>query len=108
MVEAAPKGDIFCTVTGDAHVIGKVHFEVMKDGAMVANAGHFNVEIDLKALGQMAVSKEKTGASIETFTLADGRKIHPPDALPATIRLITMPWVFPKATTSSGLNCPAL
>ena len=52
MGEAAPIGDVFITVTGNKHVIAREHFEKMKDGAIICNSGHFNVEIDLEALGQ--------------------------------------------------------
>ena len=54
MAEAAPQGNLFVTVTGNKHVIRKEHFETMKDGAIVCNSGHFDIEIDLKSLGDMA------------------------------------------------------
>jgi adenosylhomocysteinase len=75
MLEAAKVGDIFVTSTGDKHVIDKQHLEVMKDGAMVANAGHFNVEINIPALREMAVSVHQPRAFVEQFTLPDGRRI---------------------------------
>ena len=75
MLEAAKVGDIFVTSTGDKHVIDKQHLEVMKDGAMVANSGHFNVEINIPALREMAVSVRQPRAFIEQFTLPDGRRI---------------------------------
>ena len=75
MLEAAKVGDIFVTSTGDKHVIDKQHLEVMKDGAMVANSGHFNVEINIPALREMAVSVHQPRAFIEQFTLPDGRRI---------------------------------
>ncbi len=77
MVEAAQIGDIFCTLTGNTHVIRKEHFEVMKDGALVANSGHFNVEIDLPALEAMAAEVQKgVRAFVDRYVLADGRRIH--------------------------------
>jgi len=75
IAEAAPLGDIFCTVTGDIHVIRTEHFEVMKDGAIVANSGHFNVELDLEALSKVAVSKRTVREYVEEYTLQNGRKI---------------------------------
>jgi adenosylhomocysteinase len=75
MLEAAKVGDIFVTSTGDKHVIDKQHLEVMKDGAMVANSGHFNVEINIPALREMAVSVHHPRTFIEQFTLPDGRRI---------------------------------
>lgn len=77
MMEAAKAGDLFCTLTGDINVIRREHFEVMKDGAIVANSGHFNVEIDIKSLEEMA--KEKTigvRRHVDAYTLPDGRKIY--------------------------------
>ncbi len=75
MGEAAKVGDIFVTSTGDKNVIDRQHFEVMKDGAMVANSGHFNVEINIPALRELAVSVHEPRTSVEQFTLADGRRI---------------------------------
>ncbi len=76
MLEAAKIGDVFCTVTGNKSVITREHFEVMKDGAIVANSGHFNVEIDIPALEKMAGSKRTTREFVEEFSLKDGRKIN--------------------------------
>jgi adenosylhomocysteinase len=76
MDEAAAIGDIFCTVTGDVNVIDKADFEKMKDGAIVANSGHFNVEIDIPALEKMATGKRKVREFVDQYTLADGRKIN--------------------------------
>ncbi len=76
MEEAARIGDIFCTVTGDLNVIDKHHFEVMKDGAIVSNSGHFNVEINIPALEAMAVSKSLVRPFVEAYDLKDGRRIH--------------------------------
>ncbi len=77
MEEAAKIGDIFCTVTGDINVIDRRHFEVMKDGAIVANSGHFNVEINIPALVQMAKGKPKlVRPFVEQYETEDGRKIN--------------------------------
>jgi len=76
MIEAAPIGDIFCTVTGDINVIDRQHFEVMKDGAIVANSGHFNVEINIPALESMASEKRLVRPFVEQYILADGRRIN--------------------------------
>ena len=76
MMEAAKIGDIFCTVTGDLNVIDKHHFEAMKDSAIVANSGHFNVELNIPSLEAMAVEKRQTRPFIDTFILKDGRSIH--------------------------------
>jgi adenosylhomocysteinase len=76
MSEAAKIGDIFCTVTGDRDIIRTEHIEVMKDGAIVANAGHFDIEIDVAGLRKMATSERRTRASVDEFVLADGRRIR--------------------------------
>jgi len=77
MAEAAPIGDFFVTLTGDINVVDKHHFEVMKDGAIVANSGHFNVEINIPALAEMAVGKPKlVRPFVEQYDMADGRRIH--------------------------------
>jgi len=76
MIEAAKLGDIFCTVTGDVNVIRREHFEVMKDGAIVANSGHFNVEIDIPALEGLAKSRRVIRDFVEEFALADGRRLY--------------------------------
>jgi adenosylhomocysteinase len=76
MSEAARIGDIFCTVTGDINVIDRQHFEMMKDGAILANSGHFNVEINIPALEAMAVEKKLVRPFVEQYVLADGRRIH--------------------------------
>ncbi len=76
MAEAARIGDFFCTLTGDIHVIRQEHFEVMKDGAIVANSGHFNVELDLDALAAMAVAKRSVRDFVDEYRLADGRCIY--------------------------------
>jgi adenosylhomocysteinase len=76
MAEAVPLGDIFCTLTGDINVLDKHHFEGMKDGAIVSNSGHFNVEINIPALEDMAEEKRKVRQFVEEFTLSDGRRIN--------------------------------
>ncbi len=75
MAAAAPLGDLFVTLTGDIHVIRQEHFAAMKDGAIVANAGHFNVEVDLDALAAMASRRRVVRPVVEEFEMADGRKI---------------------------------
>jgi len=76
MAAAAPLGDIFLTVTGNKSVIRKEHFRLMKDGAIVANAGHFNVEIDIPALESLARSKRRVRDFVDEYTLADGRRVN--------------------------------
>jgi adenosylhomocysteinase len=75
MNKAAQEGDIFVTVTGDINVIDKAHFSLMKDGAILANSGHFNVEINLAALAQMAKKRRTIRTYVEEFTLPDGKVI---------------------------------
>ncbi len=75
MVDAAKIGDIFCTLTGDLNVIDRHHFEVMKDGAIVANSGHFNVEINIPALAELAAGKRLVRPYVEQYAMKDGRKI---------------------------------
>src|SRR3954467_11382204 len=72
---AAKVGDIFCTATGDKHVIAREHLAVMKDGAIVCNTGHFNVEIDIPALRELATETREARNFVEEFTMADGRRI---------------------------------
>jgi adenosylhomocysteinase len=77
MKEAAPIGDLFCTLTGDIHVLRAEHFKRMKDGAIVCNSGHFNVEIDLDALKKLAQSVSKgVRRNVDQFTLAGGKRIY--------------------------------
>ncbi len=77
MIEAAREGDIFVTSTGDINVIDRQHFEVMKDGAIVANSGHFNVEINIPALEEMAVKPpRRVRPFVDEYTLPDGRRIY--------------------------------
>jgi adenosylhomocysteinase len=76
MLQAAPIGDVFCTLTGDLNVIDKHHFEVMKDGAIVSNSGHFNVELNIPALEEMAMDKRQVRPFVDQYHLNDGRKIN--------------------------------
>jgi len=75
MNDAAPQGDIFITVTGGLNAIDKQHFETMKDGAILANSGHFNVEINLKELEKMSEARREVRPFVEEFTLENGRKV---------------------------------
>ncbi|MGA7096605.1 MAG: adenosylhomocysteinase [Acidimicrobiia bacterium] len=74
-LDAASIGDIFVTVTGDKHVLRMEHFDRMKDGAILANAGHFDIEIDLAALRGEAVARRPIRTSLEEFELPDGRRL---------------------------------
>jgi adenosylhomocysteinase len=77
MIDAARIGDIFCTVTGDINILDAMHFEVMKDGAIVANSGHFNVEINIPALEKMSVGKPNlVRPFVDQYTTQDGRQIN--------------------------------
>ena len=76
MHEAAQIGDIFITVTGNKSVIARDHFEKLKNGAILCNSGHFNVEIDLETLGKMASSRRETREFVEEFAMRDGRRIY--------------------------------
>ena len=76
MAEAASVADIFVTVTGDIHVLDTAHFERMKDGVLVANAGHFDVEINIPALEAMAEAKRTVRPMVEEYTLENGRRIN--------------------------------
>jgi adenosylhomocysteinase len=77
MMDASRIGDIFCTVTGDINVIDKHHFEVMKDGAIVANSGHFNVEINIPSLEKMSKGEPNlVRPFVQQYTTQDGRKIN--------------------------------
>ena len=76
MDKAAVVGDIFVTATGDKSVIAKQHYGLMKDGAILANTGHFNVEIDIPALRALATSTRQAREFVEEFVLADGRRVY--------------------------------
>lgn len=76
MVEAAKIGDIFCTATGDIHVFDKPHFDVMKDGAILANSGHFNVEVNIPALEGMSKEWRRVRHQLDEYVLNDGRRLY--------------------------------
>ncbi len=76
MVEAAEVGDVFVTVTGNRGVIGREHFERMGDGVLLANAGHFDVEVDLEALEKMADSTREVREGVQEYRLPDGRRLN--------------------------------
>jgi len=76
IAEAAPIGDFFCTVTGDINVIRGEHFKKMKDGAIVANSGHFNVELDIPSLDKMSKKKRVIREFVEEFTLPNGNRVN--------------------------------
>ena len=76
MARASEVGDIFVTVTGDVNVLDRSHFERMKDGALLANSGHFNSEINLKALDDLASSVRQVRPMVQEYRLADGRRLH--------------------------------
>jgi adenosylhomocysteinase len=76
LIEAAKVGDIFITVAGDKNVIDQAHLEVMKDGAILANSGHFNVEINIPALESLARSKRRIRPFVDEYTLKDGRHLY--------------------------------
>ena len=76
MEEAAKIGDVFCTVTGNKNVLAKQHFELMKDGAIISNSGHFNVEIDIPSLEKLSSSKRTTRTFVDEYSMKDGRRIN--------------------------------
>ena len=76
IADAAAIGDIFCTATGDKHVIDEDHLAVMKDGAILCNTGHFNVEINIPALRSLAVETREARHFVEEFALEDGRRLY--------------------------------
>jgi adenosylhomocysteinase len=76
MLKAAKLGDFFCTVTGDIKVLRREHFAAMKDGAVVCNSGHFNVEIDLEALEEMSEEKRQIRESVEEYRLSNGKRVN--------------------------------
>ena len=76
LMEAAKIGDIFISIAGDKHVIDKAHLQAMKDGAILANSGHFNVEINIPALEKMARSKQRIRPFMDEYTLNDGRRLY--------------------------------
>ncbi len=76
IADAAPLGDFFCTLTGDINVIRREHFLAMKNGAIVANSGHFDVELDLPGLKEASTARREIRPFVEEFTLSDGRRIY--------------------------------
>jgi adenosylhomocysteinase len=76
MEEAAKIGDVFCTVTGNKNVLARQHFDLMKDGAIISNSGHFNVEIDIPSLEKLSSSKRTTRTFVDEYTMKDGRRIN--------------------------------
>ena len=90
MLDAAPLGDLFVTLTGDIKVIREEHFRLMKDQAILANSGHFNVEIDIPALEKLAVAKTEVQNNVTEYRLADGRRLY----LLAEGRLINLAAAF--------------
>jgi adenosylhomocysteinase len=74
--KAAEVGDVFCTATGDKNVISRASFERMKDGAILSNTGHFNAEIEIPALRELAVATREARPNVEEFELADGRRLY--------------------------------
>jgi adenosylhomocysteinase len=76
MQKAATRGDFFCTVTGDIKVLRREHFTAMKDGAVICNSGHFNVEIDLEALEEMSEEKRQIRESVEEYRLSNGKRVN--------------------------------
>ena len=76
LTEAAKLGDIFITTTGDKNVIDKAHLQIMKDGAILANSGHFNVEINIPALENLAGSKQRIRPFVDEYSLKDGRRLY--------------------------------
>jgi adenosylhomocysteinase len=75
MKKAAPLGDVFITLTGDINVLTREHFRLMKDGAIVANSGHFNVEIDINSLKKMSKKRRAVRPNVEEYTLGSGKRI---------------------------------
>ena len=75
LMQAAPLGDVFITLTGNRHVIDRTHFDKMKNGAILANSGHFNVEINIPALERMAKAKRRTKRLVDEYELAGGRRV---------------------------------
>jgi len=76
LLEAAAQSDFIVTATGDKHVVDRAHLEVMQDGCVLANSGHFNVEINIPALESLATGRDRPRTHVETYRLADGRRIH--------------------------------
>jgi adenosylhomocysteinase len=75
MMEAAALGDVFVTATGNKHIIAREHFEKFRNGAILCNAGHFNIEIDLESLGRLSSSRREPRPFVEEYAMRDGRRI---------------------------------
>jgi adenosylhomocysteinase len=75
-LEAAKVGEVFITVSGGLHTIGREHIEAMRNGAILSNSGHFNVEIDIPALQEMSIAHREVRPSVEEYQLRDGRKLY--------------------------------
>ena len=115
MSSAARQGDVFISATGNIHVFREEHFNLMKDGAILANAGHFDVEIDLVRLGELAVGRRELRANLEEYTLQDGRRLmvvaegrlvnlgaaegHPADVMDMSFadQALAAEWILTKA-----------
>jgi adenosylhomocysteinase len=104
--EAAPQGDIFITATGNRSVIDEEHFKVMKDGAILANSGHFNVEINVKALEALSLSKKEARPMVDEYSLPDGRRLY----LLAEGRLVNLAAAegHPSSVMDMSFSCQAL
>ena len=76
MIEAVKEAEVICTVTGNIHVIQGEHFEVMKDGCIIANSGHFNVEIDIEGIEDLSDSKSEVKPFVEQYILTNGNRIN--------------------------------
>jgi adenosylhomocysteinase len=76
LTQAAAQSDFIVTATGDKHVLDRPHFDVMKDGCVIANSGHFNVEINIPELERLAVAKHRPRSHVESYRLGDGRTIR--------------------------------
>jgi adenosylhomocysteinase len=126
MAQAAPLGDVFITVTGNTSVLRTEHFEAMKDGAIIANSGHFDVEIDVAGLTAIAAERRTVRANAEEYQLADGRRIvllaegrlvnlgaaegHPAAVMDMSFadQALVVEWLVANATTleTAVLNVP--
>jgi len=111
LAEVVPKGDIFVTLTGNCQVIREEHFQKMKDGAIVANSGHFNVEIDIEALEKISQKKQRIKEFVEEYILTDNKKIY----LLGEGRLINLvaaeghpPQVMDMSFANQALSCEYL
>ncbi len=114
-LDAAAEGDVFITVTGNKHVLRSEHFAAMKDNALMANAGHFDIELDLASLRDIAVERRELRPNLEEFTMADGRRLllvaegrlvnlgaaegHPPDVMDLSFanQALAAEWLVQRA-----------